>query len=219
MRETVLALYLLILFSSPTFAYDCWSWGEPSYCGEIPQEFRAIAEDVKRCMGWYHLELNLPQIVIIKSQRFYCDKVQAVGCTLFPDWIVLAGGWGFEIEFKILRHEVVHYILGVTQRVYPSENSSHEDWQFFSEKCIDRKTQFEQQMIDREEAAKAKSKEEPSFPLSEEVPSSLEPNEKFLALPSTPTDKIYKWMDKNGTLHITNDSNSIPQEYKDKLIK
>lgn len=219
MRRTVLVLCLLILFSHPSLAYDCWSWGEPAYCGEFPQEERAIAEDVKKCMGQYHLELYLPQIVVIKPKLFYCGQVKAVGCTLFPDWIVVAGGWGVRNEYKILRHELVHYINGVTQHVYPSENSSHEDWQFFSEKCIDRTTPFEWEMIDKEERAlKAKQKEEPSYLPLPETPSSPETSEKTPSQ-SMPAGKIYKWVDKNGTVHSTNDINSIPQEYKDKLSK
>jgi hypothetical protein len=217
MKKTVLALYILSLCSSPTFAYDCWSWGEPFYCGEFPQEFRLIVEDVKTCMSENHLDLHLPELVMSKSRSFECDGEQAIGCTLFPDWIVMAGGWGAKNEFKILRHEIVHYILWVTG--HPTENASHEDWQFFSEKCIDRTTPFERDMINKEEhAVKAKQKEEPSYPPLPETPSSPETSEKTPSQ-SMPAGEIYKWVDKNGTVHITNDINSIPQEYKDKLIK
>lgn len=218
MRKTAFAFCIMILFSSSAYAYDCWSWGEPAYCGEFSPSLRAIAEDVKKCMSENHLNLYLPQLVILKAQRFDCDGVQAVGCTLFPDWIIIASGWGYQNEFKILRHELVHYILWVTG--HPTENASHEDWQFFSEKCINRTTSYEQEMIEQqEEAAKAKSREVPSPPLSPETPSSPETTEEFPPKSSIPKSTIYKWVDKNGIMHMTNDITSIPQEYKDKLIK
>lgn len=224
MKKSLLALCILSLFSSPALAYDCWSWGEPSYCGQFPPDFVPIAQDVKKCMSENHLALQLPILVILKANFFYCeDGEPCQGETIFPYSIVVADTQDIALNFQILRHELVHYILWAAGHPQGTEYgyhiADHEDWQFFSEKCIYRTTPYEREMIDKEQAAlKGGSQEVPSYPISPETPLQPETSEKAPSL-SIPKGEIYKWVDKNGTVHITNDINSIPQEYKDKLIK
>ncbi len=148
MTHRILLILLLVLGikTIPTFADDCWSWGEPKYCGEFNSQMREIAEDVKHCMGEHHLVLHLPRIVILKSTNFYCEEQLAVGCTNGVNWIVVAFQPPIEF-FRTLRHEIIHYILHVTGRM----DDKHRNWQFFSEKCINRQTQVEKDLIKRVE--------------------------------------------------------------------
>jgi hypothetical protein len=224
-RTAVIVLWILILFSCPSLAYNCWSWGEPSFCGQFPPDFVQIAQDVKKCMSENHLALQLPILVILKANYFYCvDGEPCQGETIFPYSIVIADTQDIALNFQILRHELVHYILWAAGHPQGTEYgyhiANHDDWQFFSGKCIYRTTPYEREMIDQEQAAlKGESEEEPSYALSPETPYSPETSEKSSPSSSVPKGEIYKWVDRNGTLYSTNDTNSIPQEYIDKLSK
>ena len=148
MTHRILLILPLVLgiTTPPAFAENCWSWGEPKYCGEFNSWMREIAEDVKRCMGEYHLVLHLPKIVILKAPTFYCYGKLSMGCTDGIYWIVVGRQLPKEF-FRTLRHEIVHHILQVTGR----KDDEHGNWQYFSQKCINRQTTLERDVIKKVE--------------------------------------------------------------------
>jgi Domain of unknown function (DUF4124) len=42
---------------------------------------------------------------------------------------------------------------------------------------------------------------------------------KYEALPSDTNNRVYKWKDKNGAIHVTNDPGTVPQEIRDQIEK
>lgn len=42
---------------------------------------------------------------------------------------------------------------------------------------------------------------------------------KYEVLPSDTDNRVYKWKDKNGVIHVTNDLGAVPQEVRDQIEK